>query len=149
MTLVDESKLTPLSHGAQNHCFGCGQANRTGLRLKFFVDEEQRVVCSFKLPRRFEGPPGYAHGGVIATLLDEAMSKANRQRGIVAMTREMQVDYLRPVPLNTALSLHGRSTGSEGRKHHCEAEIRDKNGTILAKSRGLFVQVDASKLLRK
>jgi len=58
MKAAESSKLTPLSHGAQNHCFGCGQANRTGMRLKFFVDEQQRVVCHFKVPRRFEGPPG-------------------------------------------------------------------------------------------
>src|ERR1700733_1075002 len=142
-------KLTPLSHGAQNHCFGCGAANRTGLRLKFLVDEQQHVISRFKVPRRFEGPPGYVHGGVIATLLDEAMSKANRQRGSVAMTRQMEVEYLRPVPLNTPLILEGRSAGGEGRKHHCEAEIRNAGGTVLASSRGLFIQIDAEKFLAR
>jgi uncharacterized protein (TIGR00369 family) len=142
-------KLTPLAHGAQNHCFGCGVANRTGLRLKFFVDEQDRVICHFKVPRRFEGPPGHVHGGVIATLLDEAMSKANRQRGIVAMTRQMEVEYLRPVPLNTLLTLEGRSTGGEGKKHHCEAEIRNAGGTVLATGHGLFIQIDAEKFLAR
>ena len=59
-------KLQPLAHGALNRCFGCGQANRTGLRLKFFVDEEHTIVCPVRLAKRFEGPPGFAHGGVIA-----------------------------------------------------------------------------------
>ena len=92
-------KLEPLSHGALNRCFGCGQTNPTGLRLKFFVDEEHTIVCRVRLARRFEGPPGHAHGGIIATLLDEAMSKANRQFGVLAMTRQMGVEYLKPVPL--------------------------------------------------
>ena len=47
-------KLQPLAHGALNRCFGCGQANRTGLRLKFFVDEQQTIVCPVRLARRFE-----------------------------------------------------------------------------------------------
>jgi len=93
-----QSALTPLAHGALNHCFGCGLDNPTGLRLKFFVDPDKNVVCHFRLARRFAGPPGHAHGGIIATLLDEAMSKSNRARGILAMTRNLEVQYLRPSP---------------------------------------------------
>ncbi len=144
-----ERKLVPLAHGAQNHCFGCGMANRTGLRLKFFIDEDERVVCQLKVPGRFEGPPGHVHGGVIATLLDEAMSKANRQRGVVAMTRQMEVEYLRPVPLRAPLTLEGRSTGAGGRKHRCEAEVKAADGTVLARGRGLFIQVDPELLQRR
>lgn len=134
--------LHPLSHGALNRCFGCGQQNKTGLRLKFFVDDGHTILCRVKLPRRFEGPPGHAHGGVIATLLDEAMSKANRQFGILAMTRHMEVEYLKPVPLGTSLTLTGRHTRADGRKHHCEAELSSKDGAILARAKALFIAVD-------
>ena len=140
-------ELKPLAHGALNHCFGCGQANRSGLRLKFFVDEQQTIICRVRLPRRFAGPPGHAHGGVIATLLDEAMSKANRQFGVVAMTRHMEVDYFKPVPLSAALLLTGRHTGSSGRKHHCEAQI-ENNGLVLARAKGLFIEVKPEMLRR-
>ena len=137
-------KLDPLPHGAVvHHCFGCGQANKTGLRLKFFIDEDRQIVCHVKVPRRFEGPPGHVHGGVIATLLDEAMSKANRQFGIVAMTRQMEVEYLKPVPLKTPLLLNGRHVSAQGRKHHCEAQLMNENGVVLAKARGLFIAVGA------
>jgi len=77
------------------------------------------------------------------------MSKANRQRGVVAMTRQMEVEYLRPVPLNTPLTLEGRSTGADGKKHRCEAEIKNANGTILASGRGLFIQIDAERFLAR
>ena len=133
-------KLVPLQHGTQNHCFGCGEANRTGLRLKFFVDDSHRIVCPIRIPRRFEGPPGHAHGGIIATLLDEAMSKANRQFGVVAMTRHMEVEYLKPVPLLTPLELSARHMESNGRKHRCEAQISDR-GVVLATGKALFIQV--------
>ena len=137
---MSAKKLVPLQHGTLNHCFGCGQENRTGLRLKFFVDDEHRIVCRVRVPQRFEGPPGHVHGGVIVTLLDEAMSKANRQFGIVAMTRHMEVEYLKPVPLLTPLELSARHVQSNGRKHHCEAQISDR-GVILAAGKALFIQV--------
>lgn len=135
-------KLEPLAHGALNRCFGCGQMNKAGLRLRFFVDEGQRIVCSLRLARRFEGPPGCAHGGIIATLLDEAMSKSNRQFGIVAMTRQMEVEYLKPVPLGTKLLLTGRHADASGRKHFCEAELANESGVVLALAKAVFIAVD-------
>jgi uncharacterized protein (TIGR00369 family) len=136
------AELQPLSHGALNQCFGCGQVNNTGLRLKFFVDAEHKIVCRARIAKRFQGPPGYAHGGIIATLLDEAMSKANRQFGILAMTRQMEVDYLKPVPLSTPIVLTADYRGGEGRKHRCEAQIAAEDGTVLARGKALFISVD-------
>ena len=57
------------------------------MRLKFTLDEESRkTVCHFKLSRKYTGPPGYAHGGIIATILDEAMGKVNKFRNVLALT---------------------------------------------------------------
>ena len=136
-----------LIHGALNNCFGCGETNRSGLRLKFFVNDQQQVTCHLRLASRFAGPPGHAHGGIIATLLDEAMSKANRQHDVTAMTRHMEVEYLRPVPLQQTITLTGHRVSHQGRKHHCEAEIADAAGTILARGKALFIAIDRSKFL--
>jgi uncharacterized protein (TIGR00369 family) len=140
----------PLAHGTQNGCFGCGNDNPAGLHLKFFIDEENRVLCRLRLAAQFQGPPGHAHGGIIATLLDEAMSKANRRRNITAMTRHMSIDYLRPVPLENDLVLEGWSESDvdSGRKHRCSAELRDASGTVLASATGIFVEV-TKELLRR
>lgn len=145
-TEKSDKDLQPLSHGALNQCFGCGQVNKTGLRLKFFVDANYRIVCRTRIAKRFQGPPGYVHGGIIATLLDEAMSKANRQFGILAMTRQMEVEYLKPVPLSNPIVLTGYYRSGEGRKHRCEAEIAAEDGTILARGRALFIAVDPAYL---
>jgi uncharacterized protein (TIGR00369 family) len=133
-----EKPFLPLAHGALNHCFGCGLENRNGLRLKFFIDADNNVVCHLRLAARF---PGHAHGGIIATLLDEAMSKSNRARGILAMTRHIEVDYLRPVPLNVPLTLTARHTGTTGRRNHTEAQLADANGRILATAKAVFVTI--------
>lgn len=132
---------TPLYHGAQNQCFGCGQTNPVGLRLEFSKSAEGVVVCNAVVSGQYEGPPGYLHGGIIATLLDEAMSKANRAQGVTAMTRQMQVEYLRPVPSGANIRIEGRVTRSEGRKHWAEASIQNAHGTILAQASGLFIAI--------
>jgi uncharacterized protein (TIGR00369 family) len=133
--------LTPLTHTAQNRCFGCGHANPTGLHLDFLLAADHSVVCFAAVSDDFEGHPGYAHGGIIATLLDETMSKAVRARGFTAMTRHMEVDYQRPVPSGAPLRLEGRVTHHEGRKHWAEAKILDSDGAQLAHGKGLFIEV--------
>ncbi len=136
--------------GLTNNCFGCAPGNRWGLRLKFTENiAEQSVECMLRIPHRFEGPPGHVHGGIIATILDEAMGKVNRQKSIVALTRRMTIDYLRPVPLNVKLQAVGWAVRQEGRKHFHTGEIRAVDGTVLARGEGLFIQVDAAEMFRK
>jgi uncharacterized protein (TIGR00369 family) len=145
---MESGNLTPLAHGALNHCFGCGLENPSGLRLRFFVDPDRNVVCRVRVARRFAGPPGHAHGGIIATLLDEAMSKANRARNILAMTRHLSVEYLRPVPLGQPLTLTARHVEAHGRRHHCEAELADAASQVLATGKAVFVAVEPDHFTR-
>ena len=133
--------LSPLFHGAQNRCFGCGQANPVGLRLEFSKSVEGAVQSDAVISDQYEGPRGYVHGGIIATLLDEAMSKANRAQGVTAMTRQMQVEYLLPVPSGAPIRIEGRVTRIEGRKHWTKASIQNADGTILAQATGLFIAI--------
>lgn len=133
--------LEPFAHAAHNRCFGCGQANETGLRLEFMRAQDDSVVCNATVPDRFEGPAKFLHGGIIATLLDEAMSKAVRASGRTAMTRQMEVDYLSPVHSGAAIRIEGRIDRSEGRKHWTKARILDASGTVLAHGKGLFIEV--------
>jgi uncharacterized protein (TIGR00369 family) len=136
-----QENLQPMVHSAQNRCFGCGQANAAGLRLEFLLAPDGGVVTLPTVADRFEGHPGYLHGGVIATLLDEAMSKSTRARGLTTMTRKLEIDYLRPVPSGAPLRVEGRMVRSEGRRHWVEAEIQDAGGTVLAQGKGVFVEV--------
>ena len=138
---TNAENLTPMAHAAQNRCFGCGQANATGLHLEFLLAEDGSVVCLATIPDNFEGPPGYLHGGIIATLLDEAMSKAVRARGMMAMTRKLEVEYLRPVPSAAPIRMEGRIVSSEGRKHWVQARILNGVGSELALGKGLFIEV--------
>jgi uncharacterized protein (TIGR00369 family) len=126
---------------AQNRCFGCGPANAIGLQLEFLLAEDGAVVCLPTIPECFEGPPGYLHGGIIATLLDEAMSKTVRARGLKAVTGRMEIDYRRPVRSAAPIRMEGRLLRSEGRKHWTEARILDARGHVLAEAKGIFIEI--------
>ena len=155
MTKLDTHRHTPISMEDQpsptieeraNHCFGCGPANPQGLHLVFTTDtsnpDAPTSTAHITLTRLHEGPPGHIHGGIVATLLDEAMSKLNRPLNVLAMTRHMEVDYLRPVPLYVPLVLISRHVRREGRKLFHHAEIQLPDGTVLARSKGVFIILD-------
>jgi uncharacterized protein (TIGR00369 family) len=154
-------KILPMSsniHGHEtqqlkpkrNYCFVCGPDNPEGMRLKFTLDEErQTFVCRFRLPKRYTGPPGHCHGGVIACILDDAMGKANKLRNVVALTKEMTVEYLKPVPLHEPLTVEGREVSVHGRQHINMAEILNEKGEVLARSKGVFIAIDPEKMFGK
>jgi uncharacterized protein (TIGR00369 family) len=134
----------------KNSCFACGKDNPEGMHLKFAYDEERDCfVCRFRLGKRYTGPPGHAHGGIIATLLDEAMGKVNKLRHVIALTSQITVDYLKPVPLNKPLRVESREVRVRGRRHFNMAEILNSQDEVLARSRGLFIAIDPQKMFAK
>jgi uncharacterized protein (TIGR00369 family) len=145
MTPPHEEQETPLVYDAQHSCFGCGELSEVGLRLRFARNSRGEAVCRFQMPAHAQGPHGFTHGGLIATVLDEAMSKAIHASpeadGRMAMTRRFEIDYLRPVPLGAALVARGRQVRVEGRKHWTAAELEDAAGVVLARAEGLFIAI--------
>ena len=133
-----------------NVCFGCGQANAAGMHLEFSFDEERRTVLgTFSLGERYQGAPGIIHGGIVALVLDEALSKASRFYGVRAVTAELNVEYLRPVRVGEEIRVEARQERSEGQQLYHAGEIRDGKGRVLARARGRFVVVDAERLARR
>ena len=134
----------------KNYCFACGQNNPDGMRLKFTLDEErQTFVCRFKLGKRYTGPPGHCHGGIIATILDDAMGKVNKLHHVIALTKEMTVEYLKPVPLYQPLHVEGREVSVHGRQHINTAAILNEKGEVLARSKGTVIAIDPEKMFGK
>jgi uncharacterized protein (TIGR00369 family) len=130
----------------ENHCFGCGGANSGGMRLAFEQDDErQRIVGRFSLGAEYQGGSGFLHGGIIALLLDEVMSKASRFAGLHAVTADLRVEYKRPIRVNTEIIVEGFVTRREGRQLYHEGEIRNAAGELLARGEGRFVVIDREK----
>jgi uncharacterized protein (TIGR00369 family) len=135
-----------IESGLENSCFGCGPANPRGMRLHFERDDQRRrVVGKFRLGAEYQGGQGFIHGGIIATVLDEVMSKVSRFSNVRTVTAELTVEYLKPVRVDDELHVEGFEVRREGRQLYHEGEIRDAAGALLARGRGRFVVIDPEK----
>jgi uncharacterized protein (TIGR00369 family) len=135
--LTDTIRLEP---NPTNKCFGCGGDNASGMKLTFEQDNVNRkIVGRFILGDRYQGGGGFAHGGIIATLLDEAMGKVCRFRDLRAVTAELRVEYLKPVSVAQEIVVEGHEAEQKGRNLFLVGEIRNAEGLVLARGRGRFV----------
>ena len=131
-----------LAPSSVNKCFGCGGDNAGGMKLTFQQDNvNRRIVGRFVLGERYQGGGGFVHGGIIATLLDEAMAKVCRFREVRAVTTELTVEYLKPVNVQDEIVVEGRKTEQKGRNIFMTGEIRNGVGEVLARGKGRFVVI--------
>ena len=77
------------------------------------------------------------------------MGKVNKLHHVVALTKEMTVEYLKPVPLRQPLHVEGREVSVHGRQHINMAEILNENNEVLARSKGIFIAIDPEKMFAK
>lgn len=132
-----------LEPNPNNACFGCGGANARGMKLTFEQDDQaRRIRGAFRVGAEYQGGGRFVHGGIIATLLDEVMGKVNRFRNLRAVTAELQVEYLLPVPVDEPVVVEGWEVEKRGRSLYHMGEIRTASGVVLARGKGRFVEVD-------
>jgi acyl-coenzyme A thioesterase PaaI-like protein len=135
---LGRARSDPVRH--HDLCFGCGQANLFGLQLELERSGDG-VEGRFFVKQDHQGPPGYAHGGVIAAALDEAMALLVFERGTFAVTGQLEIDLVAPVPVGTFVSVSA-SLESEGeRTLALSAEAAGEDGRRLAGAKGTFVRV--------
>jgi acyl-coenzyme A thioesterase PaaI-like protein len=124
-------------------CFACGQQNEHGLRLHFEYGERSARATP-AVARRFGGWSGMLHGGVVTTLLDEAMAHAAIAAGVRAVTARLQVRFHRPAPSAVPLVLEGVLQKRRGRMLELSATLRGVDGTAYAEGSGRFIAQDAA-----
>jgi acyl-coenzyme A thioesterase PaaI-like protein len=122
-------------------CFGCGPEAEAGLHaVTRKVGEE--VHCSYTFTTRHEGAPGIAHGGAVAALVDDVCGGLLFVVREPAVTRTLNVEYLRPVLVGVTYDLVARVDRREGRKLFVTCEGTDPEGTLTFRGGGLFLVVD-------
>lgn len=136
---LEEQRHTASPDAVFHHCFGCGPAHATGLRVRWFATDGG-VVSPILIDRAYEGPPGTAHGGIVAAYLDEVMAGAvMRASGRLGVTGELTIRYVKPVPTGTPILGRGRVVADHGRYVDVEARLEDfRTDRLLATSRGRF-----------
>ena len=130
-----------------NRCFACGPDNPDGMHLKFTFDaERQSVESRVVIDPRLQGATGFAHGGITAMLLDEAMAKVNGLSGTRAVTLRLNVSYRKMIPLSQELRLTGQLVRRRGRKIYLCARIHNAAGELCAEGRAMFLAVPHSNM---
>jgi len=119
-------------------CFACGRHNPIGLRLHFRIEGET-ATCETALPAVFQGWRDVAHGGIVMSLIDEAMAYAASAVGWKGVTAECTTRFRQPVPLEAPLVIRGKVAWQRRNVVGVTAEILDANGTLLASGEGKFV----------
>ncbi len=114
-------------------CFACGRDNEIGLKLEFHRDGDG-VKAEFTPGEQYQGWPGVVHGGIICTMLDEALGYAAGFQGLYAVTARMDVQYRKPAMVGKRLFVSARVASVSGRDVRSEGQIRDEDGTLVAEA---------------
>jgi acyl-coenzyme A thioesterase PaaI-like protein len=130
-------------------CYACGTDNPASLPLKF-REVGDRVVTELTFGPTQTGAPAFAHGGSIATMLDDAIGTLLVARLEQAgVTAKLETNYRRPVMLNEPMRIEAWIEKREGRKVWSRAELRDLEGDLFSDAIGLFVLVEAEHFLQE
>lgn len=137
------------SGDANKHCFGCGPDNEHGLRLTFTRTGEKTVEVEHTVVPHHCGAPNVAHGGIQASLLDEACGFACRTLfpdnvELRIVTAEFSLCYRRPVPTGEKLVVRGEVMRSEGRNIFIEGTIFDGEGNALTTCDARWVRLESA-----
>jgi acyl-coenzyme A thioesterase PaaI-like protein len=122
-----------------HQCFGCGPGHPTGLHVRCFKSAEG-VMSPIIVPGHYRGPPGAAHGGIVAAYLDEVLAAAAaRATGRTAITGELTLRYVKPVPVETPIIGRGSLVADYGRYVDVEGRLEELgSGVVLATARARF-----------
>jgi acyl-coenzyme A thioesterase PaaI-like protein len=125
------------------HCFVCGVENPVGLHLAFYNTDANQVVAEVTIPDAYQGYPGVVHGGIVASMLDEAAARAAMGEDIwrLMVTARLSIRYRKPVPIGQPLRLVGRLERRRGRLANAHSEIQLPDGTVGAEAEALLADV--------
>src|SRR3954451_6723982 len=130
----------------QPNCMGCGPDNPASLGLRMRADGEG-VAGEVTFGAVHEGAPGVAHGGAVATALDDALGMLLMRLRRPAVTRRLEIDYERPCFVGRRYDVTATRERVDGRKLWLVAALREAE-QIVARAHGLFICVDAEHFLQ-
>lgn len=119
-------------------CVVCGQVAEAAPRIRFAAGGDDSVEATFVPLPAYEGYPGMLHGGIIATVLDAAMTHCLFARGTPAVTGELTVRYREPVAIGKACLVHGWLERASPPLFYLRAELR-QDGRVRARASAKFM----------
>lgn len=142
--LLDESQPAINEDSVDHGCFGCGDGNPQGLRLRFRPLPDGGVWARFTPTGLHQGYMAMTHGGILATVLDEAMSWALTHNGDLGVTARMSLSFRRPATVGEPLLVAAHVGRSKARLVDATATAyRERDGEVVAEAEGRFMRVTA------
>jgi acyl-coenzyme A thioesterase PaaI-like protein len=141
--LVEPERPDPSALRRSPRCFACGLENPRGLQLRFFAEAPGRVWAEWKPSADFEGFAGIVHGGIVATVLDEAMSIAIRSSGWAALTCNLDIRLMRHLTTGQTFVVRGRVVERRKRRIEAAAIVVDPNKMPAARARATFLAMSS------
>ncbi len=135
--IVNKDNLVLLPNDDSHNCFGCSPKNSSGLKMEFYVNKEKDSVFSWlSIPTHVGGWGDIVHGGIVSTILDEAMGWASIViLKKIILTKTMSVNFHKPLFVGEEISINGNILNSTNeRATEVEAEIYNSNGELAAKA---------------
>jgi acyl-coenzyme A thioesterase PaaI-like protein len=96
--------------------FVSGEPDGNRFRVKYYRDGEQHLHARFWFGPETGGPPGHAHGGAVAAVMDEALGLAAWAAGYAIVVGNLNVSFRTMLPLEKVVTLESRVVSAEGRK---------------------------------
>lgn len=138
--------IDPLSEAGGGR-FVSGDPKGDRLRVRYFLRLSDRtVVGDVHFGAGVEGPPGHAHGGSIAAVLDEAMGVAAWYSGHRSVAAQLTTNFRRMLPLGTTAFFETQLGEAAGRKLSVTSRLVDPRGELLADATALFVALSPERL---
>ncbi|MDQ6928702.1 MAG: PaaI family thioesterase [Actinomycetota bacterium] len=133
--------LDDVTFGFATGCFVCDPKNEKGLQISFFHDDEADLISAdFTLDEHCSGAPRFVHGGLIVTLLDEAMAWATiaiaKQ---FAVAKETNAVFRRPVQVGAPHRVEAQITARAGKDIDATARVVDAKGRRCAHATSRFI----------
>jgi uncharacterized protein (TIGR00369 family) len=122
------------------YCFACGKDNPIGLKMEFcFTGDE--VIIKFTPREEHQGWKDVIHGGILVTLMDEAMARVIINSGLNVVTSSMETRFLRPAKPAEELIITGKINKVDEKKVYAASKVLNTNNKTVATSRGIYVKI--------
>lgn len=122
--------------------------DRTGnrFRMRYYRDQEQNLLARVWFGPVTEGPPGHAHGGSMAAVLDEVLGLAAWAAGHPVVVGNLNISFRQLLPIQTVVQVNTRLVSVVGRKVMIHGEICGDDGTVFASGECLCIKLTEAQL---
>jgi len=133
-----QETLERTGSAAHGGCFLCGRVNPLGLQLVFRALDDATVTATFPGGHVFEGYPGMLHGGLMAALLDAAMTNRLFSSGVTAVTGSLRVRYHAPARPEQPVTVSASIERARPPLYRLAAELRQGSLVVASATASFF-----------